>query len=319
MEQGNFFKYSVPFTMVANELIMCEYMSPILKTVYSLACCYASLDDSSCYPSYTTIAKKAGISRRTAIRAIKTLQEAGLLTKETRKSEKQEYTSNIYTVNQWSTESELYFKQLSGKDEPAWNDNKEGGVTDTLPPSVTNTPGGVTDTPPPSVTNTPGSVTDTPPFLYEQESLNNNQFFNNNQSINQKAEFNFQKEPSDEEQVLSDQIELEAVIQNCELEIFQPEVGEMFRSAIERIFYSKNMKIGNAILPKERLRSYLRFLSGEVLTGVLETMRHNTQKVKNPNAWLMSTIINTICEAQSELILGLPASFQDDQDLYASG
>lgn len=355
MEQGNIFKYSVPFTMVANELIMCEDMSPILKTVYSIACCYASSQDASCYPSYTTIARKAGICRSTAIKAIRELIAADLLSKETKQNTKQEFTSNTYVVNQWNAMAAQYFHcspptESKEKDETlAKDDSKpdeteekkpnvdptetcaqkentapqsahEGSAGDTPPTLAGDSMGGsVSNTPPPSAANTLGSAGDTPPFILNNNQINNNHGLNNNQSINQdnsmqKRSTAFKSVSAEDRRM--EETQLHKILANCELNRFTPDVRIMFQSAIERIFYSERLKIGTAMLPKEKIRAYLWHLDTEILDTVLKRMSKNEKKILNPLAWLMSTIINEICTADSEAFLALPAQYQNVGDLY---
>lgn len=96
-----------------------------------LALADSANDECSCWPAYSTIARKANISRIQAIRHIKTLCNKGLISKEHRTDPKKpagnRQTSNMYTIH-------------SGK----------LGVSPTILPSITDdTPVSVThDTPP---------------------------------------------------------------------------------------------------------------------------------------------------------------------------
>ena len=110
---------------------------------------------------------------------------------------------------------------------------------------------------------------------------------------------------------------LQQILSKCSLELFSPNVSMMLTQAIERLYYSEYLKIGNAKLPKEKIRSYLWLLSADILICVLETMKKNEGRIKNPMAYLMSTIVNTICEQESGLILSLPSECVGDEDLYA--
>jgi hypothetical protein len=72
------------------------------KLVYMVLRSYANGQNGIVFPSYATIAKKASISRTTAIKCVKSLEEAGLLVKETRlkvsTNGKASQTSNEYTL-----------------------------------------------------------------------------------------------------------------------------------------------------------------------------------------------------------------------------
>ena len=112
---------------------------------------------------------------------------------------------------------------------------------------------------------------------------------------------------------------LEEIFERCELTLFQPNIRTMFRSVIERLYYSDTLKIGNARLPREKVRSLLNLLDAEVLMNALESMKQNRERVINPTAYLMSVIFNGICEKDSSLILHLPAEYLTAADFYIPG
>ncbi|MEV2909522.1 helix-turn-helix domain-containing protein [Paenibacillus larvae] len=72
------------------------------KLVYIALRSYTNPHDSSAFPAYETIAKKASLSRRRVIDVIKSLVEKGLIKKESRlqvtKDRKIKNTSNLYTL-----------------------------------------------------------------------------------------------------------------------------------------------------------------------------------------------------------------------------
>lgn len=143
-----------------------------------------------------------------------------------------------------------------------------------------------------------------------------NSYIENSQSINQSYE-NFRNSgyafstdgPIDQE--------LEKILDKCELYIFSETTQTMLVQAVERLYYTETLKIGNARLPQAKVRSYLNLLSAEVFMSVLQTMKQNEERIINPMAYLMSTIINTICEQESDLILRLPESYVDESKFYA--
>lgn len=111
--------------------------------------------------------------------------------------------------------------------------------------------------------------------------------------------------------------ELETILRNCELELFSESIQDMFRAAIERMFFSTELHIGTAVLPQARVRSFLHLLSADILIATLEIMKKNENKVQKPTAYLMSVIYNLICEEQSDLILSLPEEYQTGGEFYA--
>jgi len=117
-------------------MIFEQPISEHAKIVY-LYLCRCADSEGQAFPSYNTIAEKCSISRSTAIRAIKELKEAGLLSVEQRIEADGSLTSNLYTIY----------------DEPQPAEVQEvhhPSVTQTLPlvshrhyPSVTQTPEGL--------------------------------------------------------------------------------------------------------------------------------------------------------------------------------
>ena len=92
-------KYDVPFVMINNEIFMSEKLTIYQMGIYCILCTYASNFDKSCFPSYSTIAKKAGCSRKKAITTVTELIELGLVTKQEQHNLKGENISNIYTIH----------------------------------------------------------------------------------------------------------------------------------------------------------------------------------------------------------------------------
>ena len=115
-----------PFFRVPNELIDHPEEEPKLSTVetlvYLVLCRYANKDGQA-WPRYQRIADGARCSRRSAIRAVARLEEAGLLLKTHVFSPTGEYTSNHYVVYLPSqvraARAEAELKQLDG-DPEAW-------------------------------------------------------------------------------------------------------------------------------------------------------------------------------------------------------
>lgn len=102
---------------------------------------------------------------------------------------------------------------------------------------------------------------------------------------------------------LSEQEQLAQILENCSLWIFDPETAKVFENAIERLFYTKEYRIGKAVLPQANVRSRLWDLDGTILQSVEGKLRQNQRDVKNSTAYTMAVIFNAICESQSDLML----------------
>lgn len=101
-----------------------------------------------------------------------------------------------------------------------------------------------------------------------------------------------------------DSLQLQQLLDSCELWVLPEDVQPLFRSAIERLFYSDRLKIGMAVLPRANVRSHLWSIDGMVLQDAYGKLRRNTgQKVKNSSAYVMVTLFNSIHECQSDLLV----------------
>ena len=101
-----------------------------------------------------------------------------------------------------------------------------------------------------------------------------------------------------------DEKELTGILDACELSYFEPEVARVFENAIERLFYSDNLRIGQAVLPQSRVRSRLHRLNYFVLQEA-ETKLHANRNVpvRDSTKYVMSTIYNCITETESDLLV----------------
>lgn len=102
---------------------------------------------------------------------------------------------------------------------------------------------------------------------------------------------------------LSEQEQLAQILENCALWVFDAETAKVFENAIERLFYSQEYQIGKAVLPQANVRSRLWDLDCTILQSVEGKLRQNQQNIKNSTAYTMAVIFNTICEAQSDVLL----------------
>ncbi len=109
---------------------------------------------------------------------------------------------------------------------------------------------------------------------------------------------------------------LQYIFSKCELHIFVPNVQQMLKQAIERLFYSESFKVGDARLPKAKIQSYLLLLDADILNSVMESVKACESTVINPMAYLMSTIINAICEKESGFLISLPPEYIRQDEIY---
>lgn len=104
--------------------------------------------------------------------------------------------------------------------------------------------------------------------------------------------------PTDDERELMD------ILDACELSSFPPGTAQVFENAIERLFYSDSFRIGNATLPRCRVRAKLRLLNWTILQDAEGKLAANLEKnVKNSTAYTMATVFNCIAESESDLLV----------------
>ena len=94
---------------------------------------------------------------------------------------------------------------------------------------------------------------------------------------------------------------LDDIIELCQLDTFSEEERIILYDALERMYYSEHLKIGDAILPQDKVRSRMYELNATLLHGVIDKLHQNDKQIKNITAYVMSTIFNAITEEYSLL------------------
>lgn len=101
-----------------------------------------------------------------------------------------------------------------------------------------------------------------------------------------------------------DEKELTSILNACELSYFEPETARVFENAIERLFYSDGFRIGQAVLPRSRVRSRLHLLNFMVLQEAERKLHANlTASVRDSTKYVMVTIYNCITEVESDCMV----------------
>ena len=107
-----------------------------------------------------------------------------------------------------------------------------------------------------------------------------------------------------EDRPADDEKELTGILDACELSYFEPEVARVFENAIERLFYSDKLRIGQAVLPQSRVRSRLHRLNYFVLQEAEIKLHANRNvPVRDSTKYVMSTVYNCITETESDLLV----------------
>ena len=95
--------------------------------------------------------------------------------------------------------------------------------------------------------------------------------------------------------------DFEMIIKKCNLETFDDEEQKILYDALERMYYTKEFRIGDAVLPQKKVRSRMYELNGAILRSAIFNLHKNDRKIKNITGYVMSTIFNCITEEYSLL------------------
>ncbi len=80
--------------------------------------------------------------------------------------------------------------------------------------------------------------------------------------------------------------------------------AEVMRQAIERLFYSQSLKIGDAVYPGAYIRQSLERLDYDILQAAVGKITGNTSRtIRNSSAYVVAVVFNTIMEAGSDLMV----------------
>lgn len=88
---------NIPFVWLTKAVMMDESLKASDKSVYATLCMYADNNSSECWPSRSTIMKKAGISDHSLRKSIRKLEEYGYIEVSKRYNSKGQ-ASNRYTL-----------------------------------------------------------------------------------------------------------------------------------------------------------------------------------------------------------------------------
>lgn len=126
----------------------------------------------------------------------------------------------------------------------------------------------------------------------------------NSQSVSQYKPFRFYTGSAEEisyDRQTDNQYSFDEILENCELHLFDDEERKILYDALERMFYSDGLKIGNAKLPQDKVRSRMYEIDGSVLQSAMHNLHKNEREISNITAYVMSTIFNCITEEYSLL------------------
>lgn len=113
-------------SFIPNAILKCRELSATAKLLFGRLCQYAGADGEA-FPSYSTLGQEVGIERRQAIRAIRELEDFGLIRAVARRRDDGSHSSNSYVF--------LWHKIFSedSSPPPGAKNGTRGGVTNDTP------------------------------------------------------------------------------------------------------------------------------------------------------------------------------------------
>lgn len=95
---------------------------------------------------------------------------------------------------------------------------------------------------------------------------------------------------------------LEHIKQKCELYLFSEKQRNIIENALDIMFYSSNLKIGQAVLPKENVRSRMQLLNASTIFYAFDKLNYlnSDTQIHNSTNFMISCLYNAITEYYSD-------------------
>lgn len=95
---------------------------------------------------------------------------------------------------------------------------------------------------------------------------------------------------------------LEHIKQKCELYLFSEKQRNIIENALDIMFYSSNLKIGQAVLPKENVRSRMQLLNASIIFYAFDKLNYlnSDTQIHNSTNFMISCLYNAITEYYSD-------------------
>ena len=106
---------------------------------------------------------------------------------------------------------------------------------------------------------------------------------------------------------------LKSIKQNCELYLFDERQRKIIENALDIMFYSKELKIGQAVLPRENVRSRMQILNASIIFYAfdkLNNLKPDTQ-ICNSTNFVINCLYNAITEYYSDSDLQFRTDYGD--------
>lgn len=134
--------------------------------------------------------------------------------------------------------------------------------------------------------------------LIEKNTINYTEVLRANKKNNIKHENN----NIDVSQLEIDKENLEGIKGRCELHLFNEKQRNIIENALDIMFYSKELKIGQAVLPRENVRSRMQILNASIIFYAFDKLNNlkADTKIHNSTNFMISCLYNAITEYYSD-------------------
>ncbi len=89
---------------------------------------------------------------------------------------------------------------------------------------------------------------------------------------------------------------LDEIFKNCQIDCFPEAERKILSDALERMYFSEHLRIGNAVYPQEKIRSRMCEIDVTTLESAMAKLQKNDKPIKNYQGYVMSMIFNCITE-----------------------
>lgn len=95
---------------------------------------------------------------------------------------------------------------------------------------------------------------------------------------------------------------LEDIKQKCELYLFKESQRNIIENTLDLMFYSNNLKVGQAVLPQEIVRSRMQLLNASIIFYAFNKLNYLKQdsQIHNSTNFIISCLYNAITEYYSD-------------------
>lgn len=135
-------------------------------------------------------------------------------------------------------------------------------------------------------------------YYIEENTINDTEYVRTNKQYNIKHE----KKEIDVSQSEVEKENLEYIKQKCELYLFSEKQRNIIENALDIMFYSSNLKIGQAVLPKENVRSRMQLLNASIIFFAFDKLNYlkSDTQIHNSTNFMISCLYNAITEYYSD-------------------